>query len=147
MIKSGQLSPPEECDLHPDLPERTRFTRFGFQPWIEKGATDIVMPDLSWGGGLTESRKIAALPDTHSPAGMSLDCDRYSVADRAPVSSTMLSPAFKSSFEIDWPSTPAAVCAPQMVIGLRDWAGPARVGANWSKGQIFMLVTPWPSRL
>ncbi len=23
------------------------------------------MPDLSWGGGLTESRKIAALPDTH----------------------------------------------------------------------------------
>lgn len=48
----------------------------------------------------------------------------------------MLSPAFKSSFEIDWPSTPAAVCAPQMVIGLRDWAGPARVGANWSKRYI-----------
>ena len=40
------------------------FTRFGFRPWIEKAACDIVMPDLSWGGGLTEGRKIAAMADT-----------------------------------------------------------------------------------
>ena len=40
------------------------FTRFGFRPWIEKAATDIVMTDLSWGGGLTEGRKVAAMADT-----------------------------------------------------------------------------------
>jgi L-alanine-DL-glutamate epimerase-like enolase superfamily enzyme len=40
------------------------FTRFGFRPWIEKGAMDIVMMDLSWGGGLTEGRKVAAMADT-----------------------------------------------------------------------------------
>ncbi|HVX82367.1 MAG TPA: mandelate racemase/muconate lactonizing enzyme family protein [Devosiaceae bacterium] len=40
------------------------FTRFGFRPWIEKAATDIVMMDLSWGGGLTEGRKVAAMADT-----------------------------------------------------------------------------------
>jgi L-alanine-DL-glutamate epimerase-like enolase superfamily enzyme len=41
------------------------FTRFGFRPWIEKQAADIIMPDLSWGGGLTEGRKIASLADTY----------------------------------------------------------------------------------
>jgi L-alanine-DL-glutamate epimerase-like enolase superfamily enzyme len=40
------------------------FTRFGFRPWIEQAATDIVMMDLSWGGGLTEGRKVAAMADT-----------------------------------------------------------------------------------
>jgi L-alanine-DL-glutamate epimerase-like enolase superfamily enzyme len=40
------------------------FTRFGFRPWIDKAATDIVMMDLSWGGGLTEGRKVAAMADT-----------------------------------------------------------------------------------
>ncbi|MEZ5782274.1 MAG: mandelate racemase/muconate lactonizing enzyme family protein [Rhizobiaceae bacterium] len=40
------------------------FTRFGFRQWIEKSATDIVMMDLSWGGGLTEGRKVAAMADT-----------------------------------------------------------------------------------
>ncbi|MCB1489859.1 MAG: mandelate racemase/muconate lactonizing enzyme family protein, partial [Bauldia sp.] len=40
------------------------FTRFGFRPWIEKNAADIIMPDLSWCGGLTEGRKIAAMADT-----------------------------------------------------------------------------------
>lgn len=40
------------------------FTRFGFRSWIEKTATDIVMMDLSWGGGLTEGRKVAAMADT-----------------------------------------------------------------------------------
>lgn len=41
------------------------FTRFGFRTWIEKNAADIIMPDLSWAGGLTEGRKIASLADTY----------------------------------------------------------------------------------
>lgn len=41
------------------------FTRFGFRPWIEKNAADIIMPDLSWAGGLSEGRKIASLADTY----------------------------------------------------------------------------------
>jgi L-alanine-DL-glutamate epimerase-like enolase superfamily enzyme len=41
------------------------FTRFGFRPWIETHAADIIMPDLSWCGGLTEGRKIASHADTY----------------------------------------------------------------------------------
>jgi galactonate dehydratase len=41
------------------------MTRFQFRSLIERGAVDIVMPDVVWTGGLTESRKIAALADTH----------------------------------------------------------------------------------
>lgn len=40
------------------------FTRFGYRQWIEHGATDVVMFDVSWGGGLTEARKVAAMADT-----------------------------------------------------------------------------------
>lgn len=41
------------------------FTRFGFREVIEKPAADIIMPDISWCGGLTEARKICALADTY----------------------------------------------------------------------------------
>lgn len=41
------------------------FTRFGYRPWIETHAADIIMPDLSWCGGLTEGRKIASHADTY----------------------------------------------------------------------------------
>lgn len=41
------------------------FTRFGFRQLIEREATHIVMPDIVWTGGLTETRKIANLADTH----------------------------------------------------------------------------------
>ncbi len=41
------------------------FTRFGFRQLIEREATHIVMPDIVWTGGLTETRKIADLADTH----------------------------------------------------------------------------------
>ncbi|MBN8995275.1 MAG: mandelate racemase/muconate lactonizing enzyme family protein [Rhizobiales bacterium] len=68
-----EIMPPDNVDAYVRLKRETSipicqservFTRFGFRPWIEKGATDIVMPDLSWGGGLTEGRKIAAMADT-----------------------------------------------------------------------------------
>jgi len=41
------------------------FTRFAFRQLIEQKAVHIVMPDIVWTGGLTETRKIADLADTH----------------------------------------------------------------------------------
>ena len=69
-----ELMPPDNVDAYVRLKAATKvplcqservFTRFGFRPWIEKNAADIIMPDLSWGGGLTEGRKIASLADTY----------------------------------------------------------------------------------
>jgi len=41
------------------------FTRFRFREFVEKPAADVIMPDLSWGGGFTETRKICSLADTY----------------------------------------------------------------------------------
>lgn len=41
------------------------FARFGFRQVIERNAADIVMPDMAWTGGLTETRKICAMADTY----------------------------------------------------------------------------------
>ena len=32
---------------------------------IEKPVADIIMPDVAWGGGISETRKICALADTY----------------------------------------------------------------------------------
>jgi len=37
------------------------FTRFAFREVLERRAAHIVMPDLIWTGGITETAKIAAL--------------------------------------------------------------------------------------
>jgi L-alanine-DL-glutamate epimerase-like enolase superfamily enzyme len=66
--------PPDNVDAYVRLKSATTvpicqservFTRFGYRPWIEKNAADIIMPDLSWGGGITEGRKIASMADTY----------------------------------------------------------------------------------
>jgi gluconate/galactonate dehydratase len=41
------------------------YMRFGFREALEKGALDIVAPDLQKAGGLLEGRKIADMADTH----------------------------------------------------------------------------------
>ena len=41
------------------------FTRYRFRDFIEKNAADIIMPDISWSGGFTETRKICTLADTY----------------------------------------------------------------------------------
>jgi galactonate dehydratase len=41
------------------------FTRFGFRQVVEQNAADIIMPDLAWTGGFSETRKICALADTY----------------------------------------------------------------------------------
>jgi len=69
-----EIMPPDNVEVYIRLKAATKvplcqservFTRFGFRPWIEKNAADIIMPDLSWGGGITEGRKIASLADTY----------------------------------------------------------------------------------
>ena len=47
----------------PVCASETLATRFGFRPYLEAESIDIVMLDLSWCGGITEARKIAALAD------------------------------------------------------------------------------------
>lgn len=41
------------------------FTRFGFRQMIERGVTDVIMPDIVWTGGITEMRKIASHAATY----------------------------------------------------------------------------------
>ncbi|WP_180994267.1 mandelate racemase/muconate lactonizing enzyme family protein [Bacillus sp. Marseille-P3661] len=41
------------------------FSRFQFHPLMEKKAADIIMPDITWTGGLTETRKISILASTY----------------------------------------------------------------------------------
>jgi len=41
------------------------MTRYEFREYIEKGAAEIVMPDLIWTGGISETKKIATMADTY----------------------------------------------------------------------------------
>jgi L-alanine-DL-glutamate epimerase-like enolase superfamily enzyme len=41
------------------------ITRFGFRDLVEQNAAQIIMPDIVWTGGITETRKIACLADTY----------------------------------------------------------------------------------
>ena len=69
-----ELMPPDSPAATRQLRESTRtplvtserlMTRFGFQPVLEAGAADILMLDVAWTGGFSESRKIAALAASH----------------------------------------------------------------------------------
>ena len=41
------------------------YTRYGFRQLIDKGSVDIVQPDITWLGGLTEARRVVALASAH----------------------------------------------------------------------------------
>jgi galactonate dehydratase len=41
------------------------YTRFGFRQYIEKQVVDIIQPDISLAGGLTETKKIADYAETY----------------------------------------------------------------------------------
>lgn len=69
-----EIMPPDNIESYVRLKSQTSvpiceserlFTRFGFRQVIERGAADIIMPDMAWTGGLTETRKIASLADTY----------------------------------------------------------------------------------
>jgi L-alanine-DL-glutamate epimerase-like enolase superfamily enzyme len=41
------------------------FTRYGFRELIARACVDLLQPDLTWVGGVTEARKIAAMAAAH----------------------------------------------------------------------------------
>jgi|TARA_B110000967_G_scaffold210098_1_gene270625 galactonate dehydratase len=55
------------------------FSRYDFRPILEAGWVDIVQPDLSHCGGITEGRKIATLAETYDVA-LALHCPLGPVA-------------------------------------------------------------------
>jgi L-alanine-DL-glutamate epimerase-like enolase superfamily enzyme len=69
-----EIMPPDNVEAFVRLKASTKvpicqseraFTRFHFREYIEKPAADVIMPDLSWSGGFTETRKICSLADTY----------------------------------------------------------------------------------
>ena len=44
------------------------YSRWDFKPFFEKGAVDIIQPDLSHAGGILEVRKIAAMAEAYDVA-------------------------------------------------------------------------------
>lgn len=78
-----EIIPPDNVDSYARLAAATKvplcvserlFTRFGFRQVIEKNAAHIIMPDMAWTGGLTETRKIAAMADTYYLPITTHDC-------------------------------------------------------------------------
>jgi L-alanine-DL-glutamate epimerase-like enolase superfamily enzyme len=69
-----EIIPPDNVEAYVRLKSETRvplcvserlFTRFAFRQVVERHAADIIMPDLAWCGGITETRKICTMADTY----------------------------------------------------------------------------------
>ncbi|MBC7813909.1 MAG: mandelate racemase/muconate lactonizing enzyme family protein [Burkholderiales bacterium] len=69
-----EIMPPDNPEAYARLKQDTKiplcvserlFTRFGFRAVIEQNAADIIMPDMAWTGGLSETRKICSMADTY----------------------------------------------------------------------------------
>jgi L-alanine-DL-glutamate epimerase-like enolase superfamily enzyme len=78
-----EIIPPDNIDSYARLKAATSvplcvserlFTRYGFRQVVEKNAADVIMPDMAWCGGITETRKIAALADTYYLPITTHDC-------------------------------------------------------------------------
>jgi L-alanine-DL-glutamate epimerase-like enolase superfamily enzyme len=78
-----EIIPPDNVEAYSRLKADTTiplcvserlFTRFGFRQVVEANAADIIMPDMAWTGGLTETRKICTLADTYYLPVTSHDC-------------------------------------------------------------------------
>jgi len=74
MVNMEALSEFAGATSVPVTASETVATRFGFREMLENGAVGIVMPDLSWCGGLTEARKIASLAETWQRPVAPHDC-------------------------------------------------------------------------
>jgi L-alanine-DL-glutamate epimerase-like enolase superfamily enzyme len=58
----------------PILASEYLTTRYEYLPLLERRAADIIMIDPTWAGGITESRKIAAMADTYKRPVAMHDC-------------------------------------------------------------------------
>jgi L-alanine-DL-glutamate epimerase-like enolase superfamily enzyme len=83
MLWLEELLSPRNVDAYLALRERTQIpiclaerfvTRYQFREFIERGALDIVMPDLVWTGGISETKKIAILGETYQLPVCPHDC-------------------------------------------------------------------------
>lgn len=41
------------------------YTRYGFKDLIMRKAVDVIQPDITWMGGMTEARRVVALAAAH----------------------------------------------------------------------------------
>lgn len=66
----------EQLALHTTVPlalgER-QYSRWDFRPFLESGSIDILQPDLSHAGGISECRRIAAMAETYD-VGLAPHC-------------------------------------------------------------------------
>ncbi len=78
-----EMLSPRNVDAHLKLAHESKFpiclaerfvTRYQFREFIEKGAVEIVMPDLIWTGGISETKKIAILAETYQLPVCPHDC-------------------------------------------------------------------------
>src|SRR5690349_15097256 len=78
-----EIIPPDNVESYARLKQQTKvklcvserlFSRFGFHWVVENNAADIIMPDMAWTGGITETRKICSLADTYYLPVTSHDC-------------------------------------------------------------------------
>ena len=69
-----EIMPPDNMEAYARLKVETTiplcvserlFTRFGFRQVVEQRVADIIMPDMSWTGGISETRKICSMADTY----------------------------------------------------------------------------------
>lgn len=78
-----EMLSPLNVDAHLRLAQETAIpicvaerliSRYQFREYIEKGAAEIVMPDLIWTGGITETKRIAAMAELYQTPVCPHDC-------------------------------------------------------------------------
>jgi galactonate dehydratase len=96
------------------------YSRWDFKPFLASGAVDIIQPDLSHAGGLTECRKIAAMAESYDVA----------VAPHCPLGPLALGACLQ-----------LAACSPNVVIQEMS------LGIHYNKGHDLLAFCTNPSVL
>jgi L-alanine-DL-glutamate epimerase-like enolase superfamily enzyme len=83
LLWQEELLEPVNVESHVALAQATRtpicvserlISRYQFREYIERGAARIVMPDLIWTGGISETKKIAIMAETYQAPVCPHDC-------------------------------------------------------------------------
>jgi galactonate dehydratase len=69
------------------------YTRWDFKPYLERGIVDVIQPDLSHAGGITEVRKIAAMAEAYD-VGVAPHCPLGPIALAACLQIAVSTPNF-----------------------------------------------------
>jgi len=76
-VRNDSLDAYEDFAAQTNIPicaSETIGGKWGFHDLLKTGAASIIMPDIAWCGGITETRKIAALADTYHRPVAPHDC-------------------------------------------------------------------------